>query len=266
MKKLFVIDLDGTALLNFVTLHPKTIEGVAHLMSLGHKVVIATGRSECACIKFYEELGLDTPLITSNGAVLRNPKDDNFKGWSLTVAPELINYILSSEIIENIENMYYYANGKVCVHEYHELLIEKLLMTGCEVEVIHVEDASNINSIALVVKNDMLQEVRNNIKNNFENQDFNSWDGNYHESYVEVNPDNSNKWLATLEVAKHFGIDKKNIYTFGDANNDYMMIKECENGIAMKNATHKLQSVASVVLDMTNEEGAVGEYMLSIKE
>lgn len=266
MRKLFVIDLDGTALLNFVTLHPKTIEGVKHLVSLGHKVVIATGRSECACIKFYEELNLDTPLITSNGAVLRNPKDDSFKGWSLHVSPELIDYVMSPNIIENIENMYYYANGKVLVHEYHELLIEKLLMTGCEVEVLNVSDCKNINSIALVVKNDMLEKVRDDIKANFEEQDFNSWDGNYHESYVEVNPDHSNKWYAVEEVAKSYGIGKSNIYTFGDANNDYMMIKECENGVAMKNATHKLKSVSAITLDMTNEEGAVGEFMLSIKD
>ncbi|MFV0425143.1 MAG: HAD family hydrolase [Bacilli bacterium] len=261
--KLFVIDLDGTALLNFVTLHPKTIEGVKHVTSLGHKVVIATGRAECACINFYNELNMDTFLITSNGSILNNPSNRNYIGWSRCVKKELIEYILSPTIHDNIENIYYYANNQIYVHKYHELVIEKLMMTGCGVDVKELNNDINVNSIALIVRNNMVEKVRKDIKNKFPEQDFNSWDGNYHESYIEVNPDNTNKWHAVCEVAKLYGIKNEDIYTFGDANNDYEMIKECNNGVVMKNATHKLKSVGNIILNKTNEEGAVGEFLLT---
>lgn len=264
-KKLFVMDLDGTALLNFITLHPRTIEGVKHVISKGHKVVIATGRSLCACIKFYDELKLDTPAITSNGSVLTNPCDDKFKGWNRLVNKNLIEYILSDEIINKIQNIYYYANNKIYLHEYNEIMIEKLLQTGCEVVVENLTGDSLANSIALIVKNDKLSKIRECIKNNFKTQDFNSWDGNYHESYVEVNPDDTNKWNGVEEIAKYYKIDHKNIYTFGDADNDYYMIKNCENSVVMKNATHKLKSVGNYVSPLNNTEGAVGEFLLSIE-
>lgn len=263
-KKLFVIDLDGTALLNFTTLHPRTIEGVKHLKSLGHEVVIATGRSECACIRFYNELNLNTPLISNNGAVLKNPTDSSYVGWMKFVNQDLIDFVLGPEIINDIENIYYYADGKIHIHRYHELLMEKLLMTGCEVDVMDMHEARNVNSIALLVLNESHDKVKATIQSNFSGQDFNSWDGNHHESYIEVSSENTDKWQAVCKVAEDLNIDSSNVYTFGDANNDYMMIKECENGIVMKNATQKLKNVGNVILDFTNEEGGVGEFMLSI--
>lgn len=265
-KKLFVIDLDGTALKDYTQLHPQTKVGVKHLISLGHEVVIATGRSECSCERFYHELNLKTPLITSNGAVINNPNDISYEGWNLHVRQELIDYVLSPSFYDSVENFYYYCDGKIMVHKYHEMLIEKLRMTGCEVEVVDLADAKNINVIAVIVEQGQLENVRNSIKEKFPDQDFNSWDGNYHESFIEINPDNSNKWPAVQKVARDLNISEENIYTFGDANNDYWMIDKCQNGVAMKNATHRLKSVANIVLDKTNEEGAVGEFMLSFNK
>ncbi len=265
-KKLFVIDLDGTALESFTTLHPKTIEGVNHIKSLGHYVVIATGRSSCACIGFYNDLQLDTPLISSNGAYLTHPKDESFVGWKKRIDQNLIKFILTPEVIKEIDNMYYYYDNTLYIHKYEEILYEKLMMTGCNVEVKALNEGDAVTSMALVTLKNNVEKIRGIIRDKFTEQNFDSWDGAYHDAYIEVNAVGANKWNAICELAKYYNLKEENIYTFGDGSNDYVMIDQCKNGVAMGNAASKLKNVANIVLSKHNDEGALGEFLLTIEK
>src|SRR5690625_4908938 len=75
---LIAIDLDGTLLTDKKTISETSRNTLKSLMDQGHIVVIATGRANRVSISYYNELGLTTPLINSNGAVLHHPLD---KGW-----------------------------------------------------------------------------------------------------------------------------------------------------------------------------------------
>jgi hypothetical protein len=63
------------------------------------------------------------------------------------------------------------------------------------------------------------------------------------------------KFNGVSEVAKYFGIDNKDIITFGDAMNDYEMIKNAGVGVAMGNAHEKLKEVADIVTDDIGNDG-----------
>lgn len=78
MKYLIACDLDGTTLNRQGELTTKTIKVLQHLRSLGHIVCLATGRPFNGAIGKYEEVGLDTPLITDNGGSIENPVDPTF--------------------------------------------------------------------------------------------------------------------------------------------------------------------------------------------
>ena len=77
--KLVVTDIDGTLMKMNGSLHQKTIGVVKKMSKQGVKVVIATGRMYNAARPVVEELGLDTPIICYQGAMIRDEKDIYFE-------------------------------------------------------------------------------------------------------------------------------------------------------------------------------------------
>ncbi|HCE4763470.1 Cof-type HAD-IIB family hydrolase [Vibrio parahaemolyticus] len=64
--QVLALDLDGTTLRDDHTLNPWVIECVQQLAKKYH-VMVVTGRHHTAAKPYYEELGIDTPIICCNG-------------------------------------------------------------------------------------------------------------------------------------------------------------------------------------------------------
>lgn len=77
-KHLIALDLDGTLLTDKKEISPRTKQAVLSAIEAGHIVVIATGRPHRASIDFYQELGLDTPMVNFNGALIHHPRDSKW--------------------------------------------------------------------------------------------------------------------------------------------------------------------------------------------
>ena len=84
-QHLIIIDLDGTLMLNFSTYDQETIAYLKRLKDDGHIIVIATGRPLRSSFFVYQAIGLNTPIINHNGALINNPFDDNFPKTDLRV-------------------------------------------------------------------------------------------------------------------------------------------------------------------------------------
>jgi len=67
------IDLDGTLLDGKKNISAANFAAVQQLLSHGITVVLATGRIYQQTIRYYRELGLKGPVVTSNGASVRVP-------------------------------------------------------------------------------------------------------------------------------------------------------------------------------------------------
>ncbi len=79
MKKLIAIDLDGTTLNAQSLISPKTEQTLKKAIDNGHYVSIATGRPYRMSHQFYQQLGLTTPMVNFNGALVHIPE----KKWDL---------------------------------------------------------------------------------------------------------------------------------------------------------------------------------------
>ncbi|MEC5267984.1 HAD-IIB family hydrolase [Heyndrickxia coagulans] len=75
---LIALDLDGTLLNDEKTISPKTKSVLQKTIKAGHKVIISTGRPFRSSQPYYEELGLDTPIVNFNGAFVHHPKNTGF--------------------------------------------------------------------------------------------------------------------------------------------------------------------------------------------
>ena len=70
---LVAIDLDGTLLRCDGSICLHAAEAIAEAVERGVKIVIATGRSPRSLLRIYQGLGLDTPIICHNGALILDP-------------------------------------------------------------------------------------------------------------------------------------------------------------------------------------------------
>src|SRR6185436_17086603 len=108
-KHLIKLDIDGTSTNpDFSTLNQKLKGILQKLVKQGHKICFTTGRNYLSAKPFYEEVGLDTYLVTYNGAYINNPLDENNKEVVVLnpIKNEIVKEILNEPAIKkNIFNV-----------------------------------------------------------------------------------------------------------------------------------------------------------------
>src|SRR6266508_5158323 len=75
MYKLLALDLDGTLLNSSLRLSDANGEAVRAAMERGVQVVLATARFYGIALRTASRLDVQTPLICSNGALVKRPTD-----------------------------------------------------------------------------------------------------------------------------------------------------------------------------------------------
>ncbi|CAG8789755.1 33029_t:CDS:2 [Gigaspora margarita] len=105
---LIKLDIDGTSTNpDFTTLNQNLKKVLQNLIAQGHKICFTTGRNYLSALPFYQEVGLDTFLVTYNGAYINNPSDKD--GEIVMVNPimnEVVKNILNEPIIkQNLRNV-----------------------------------------------------------------------------------------------------------------------------------------------------------------
>src|SRR5947208_16384501 len=75
MFRLLALDLDGTLLNSGLRLSEGNAQAVRAAMERGVQVVLATARFYGIALRTASRLGVETPLICSNGAVVKPPTD-----------------------------------------------------------------------------------------------------------------------------------------------------------------------------------------------
>ncbi|MCE8162830.1 MAG: HAD-IIB family hydrolase [Candidatus Moeniiplasma glomeromycotorum] len=108
-KHLIKLDIDGTSTNpDFSTLNPKLKTVLQKLKAQGQIICFTTGRNYASALPFYKEVGLDTFLVTYNGAYINNPSDKNNQEIVVfhSIKNNLVKEILNEPIIkENILNV-----------------------------------------------------------------------------------------------------------------------------------------------------------------
>src|SRR3970040_2264372 len=75
MIRLIALDLDGTLLHSALKGSESTVQAVRRALESGVKVVLATTRWYLLAKRTADRLGIDTPLVCNNGAIVKRPGD-----------------------------------------------------------------------------------------------------------------------------------------------------------------------------------------------
>ncbi|MGL4671239.1 MAG: Cof-type HAD-IIB family hydrolase [Cetobacterium sp.] len=259
MYKLIISDLDGTLVNSNKGVSDYTKKVIKLLKERGIYFIIATGRNLKGAKQIYDILELNGEIICNNGSTIYNNKgelifqkiiDKNIAKLVFTTALNngctfLGSYGTQLYIEEgtlDIVNTYLYNPAQNPI----ELNMDNISSFDFEKIVLMSKDNSKLEKLS--VDFNSLKEV-----NAFISQ----------EDYLDVVHFETSKGKALKALANSKNIDLEHTIAFGDAFNDYEMLKFAGKGLVMPNGFDDLKKEFEV-LELTNDENGVAKYLAKV--
>lgn len=236
--KAVVSDLDGTLLNSKSFISQESIRVIKKLIESGIKFFVATGRHHMDVRYILNKYGLNTGIITSNGAVVLDSED-------VEIIKHTIEEHFVKELFQNIDFGDAYVNIYLDDTWYINKEWEEARLYTIEtgfaysiVDLMTFEPKDVIKIFAVSEDHDFLVELEKRILNKFSKKLAVVFSSPY---CLEIMAHGVNKAKALEEVLKIHDIDLKEAIAFGDGFNDYEMLKNVGEGFVMTNAHYKLK-------------------------
>ncbi|MGQ9503775.1 MAG: Cof-type HAD-IIB family hydrolase [Thermogutta sp.] len=278
--RLLVLDIDGTLVSTVDEVSPAVRQAIARAVRAGLEVVLATGRRYSRALPFAEALQLQSPLITSSGALTKLPtkhetilraqfseavlrqvllilRDLGFPAAVLgdTYSQGFDYYIEKGNGHRNLFFEDYLNKNAGSERIWDDFLVDlppqifATFTVGTEAEMKWVERELHA-SLPHCLTTNVLRTLR------------------YQGFFCEIMPSGTSKWAAVSHLADQRGITKEEICAVGDDVNDISMICGAGLGVAMGNASEEVKDLAQWVAPSQEEDGlvAVIERLLKARE
>ncbi|SFP78834.1 Cof-type HAD-IIB family hydrolase [Salibacterium halotolerans] len=260
-KHLIVLDLDGTLLKEDKTISTRTYKTLQEAKKMGHAVAIATGRPYRASKMYYQQLGLDTPIVNFNGAYVHHPGDSSFHTYHSPLDLETAKTIIDTCKAFQVNNMMAEVVDDVFLHDYDETFLDMFALhkdpSACgDLKTLL---RSGPTSLLVYPKLEHAEELRNLISGEHaQGIEQRSWGAPHH--MIEIISTGNNKAAGLEKVADYCGLTLNHVIAFGDEDNDIEMLLEAGSGVAMGNASPEAKQAASEVT-WSNEEEGIAVYL-----
>ena len=262
--KLIVTDIDGTLLNDNGELGLESKKLIMELMKQGVTISLATGRLHSAITEIAKELSLNGHIISLDGALIKNYKDDKtifqsfLKTRHVKKAISLSNDLLVNIVLCHATSIYY--------TEYNSVIPLLLSKYGALYKQVKSYEDYLSDTLEIVCASDM----KGSIKRMQERFDFPFSIGcstSYFRSkknenifYLEIRKVGSSKGKALERLLRHISIKPEQTAVIGDWYNDITMFQTKATKIAVANAIPELLNVADVVTGKTNNEDGIAEF------
>lgn len=260
MFKLIVSDMDGTLLNEEKQVSEQTKAAIRKLEMHGARFTIATGRIYPAAKVYSDDLGIDTPIICCNGAVIIDPVTNTV----LYGSP--ISKEIGLKVIDICEayGVYYhlydldtiYSDRMERVIAYFDAFSKDLpeaykVKTSVVTSTRSLFDDKTIYKIGLYYDNtERALEMRKALEGISGATGFKSL-----ETMYDVLAENTNKGTSLKRLCQILNLELEEVVAFGDNENDLEMLEAAGYGIAMGNAEDFVKEVADHVADTNDDDG-----------
>jgi Cof subfamily protein (haloacid dehalogenase superfamily) len=266
---LIAIDLDGTLLKDDKTVSAHTKGVLKQAMELGHHVVISTGRPFRGSERYYEELGLTTPIINFNGAFIHHPKNPDWGTYHSPLELDTAHNIVKTCLDFNVKNVIAEVLDDVYFHYEDDFITNTFMIDPTQMSVGNLQDSLNHDPTSILIRphDHHVKELRELLKaQHAEVIDHRVWAAPW--NIIEVVKSGLNKAVGLKRVAEDLNVPQDRVIAFGDEDNDFEMIEYAGHGIAMGNAIPELKNISNGVTK-TNEEDGIAYFLediLSLKK
>lgn len=251
--KLAAIDLDETLLGRDHRISERNARAVHAMVQQGVVCVIASGRMHEATTTFAEELGLTGPIISYNGAMVKEVVSGGV--WhhvrvDSDPAADVIDYCA-----EHGHHLNFYLDDHLYVADRGEWAQLYLRQTGSPMEALGTLRelrGSMPTKMILIDSLETTDRLLGYFRDRFGEQLYIT---KTNPEYLEFMNPAASKGAALALVAERLGIDREEVVAFGDGHNDVPMICWAGLGVAMGTGKEEARAVADFIAPAFDEDG-----------
>ena len=281
--RLLAIDIDGTLVNSRDELTAPTRQALVRAGSAGIHVVLATGRRYSRTLHLVEPLAIDVPLVTSSGALVKDPIDhrtlyvaqfDRQVLADTLAVVQLCGYdpVLCADTYSQGFD-FYHARSQVARSQVARSQVARSQVDGRELaeylrlnpdcgriwpDLVSRPPPGVFTGFAMGSKTQMLHlegELQRRIPRRLYTHVIRS--PRYTGFMCEFAPAGATKWSAICRLASEWEIDRAAICAVGDDVNDVSMIRAAGLGVAMGNARAEVKAAADRIAPTHDEDGLV---------
>jgi len=262
--ELVAIDIDGTLLRNDKQVSEATLDAIHRTVQRGVRVVLATARPPRSCRMIYEQLGIDTPSIHYNGALVCEApggKPLHHRPVPAGLARQLValSRRLDPLVAINVEILDRWYTDTVDPQTLD--LVDGVARTdlfgplrtclnNAVTKLMFIAEPARLRPIEAAIVTEHGDHVA-----------FSASDSNV----LQVVHPMADKGHALREVAAMLGVPQQRVMAIGDAPNDVGMLEWAGLGVAMQNAWGEVIATADVTAPSNEDDGvafALQRYVL----
>lgn len=254
--KLMAMDLDGTLLNEKWTIDGDVKAVMQKARQKGAHFTLATGRVYFSAVRYARELNLDTPIIASNGALIRNPRTQEIK-QHFKVPIHLVQEVITVLKDENVEFYAFttdeaFTNRKTVFYDLYTAALNMNIQVipNCFIQ---MKEAPTCFIIYNSQPN-RNEQLREKLMDYFKGQLFFTCSTN---SFIDVMHPEASKGNGLSYVAKSLGIPMEETIAIGDGYNDLEMIEKAALGVVVGNAEESVKKRADYVTKGERSKGVI---------
>lgn len=251
--KLIACDMDDTLLNKDVQISPRNAAAIKKAAAAGKIFLIATGRMYVSARPYALSLGLDVPLVTYNGALVKGSKSGKVfyeHKMNTDTARDVLAYCRERGFYLQL-----YVGDNILIREANECSRMYTKISGIETTEMG-DDLYTVTEapykILVMTESGEFEKVWQEFAEKFRGRlDVTSSKDNF----LELMEPGINKWEAVKSVAASYGVKPEEIMCIGDSNNDIRMIASAGIGVAMGNAKDSVKRHAKIVTASNDNDG-----------
>ena len=254
MIKLFVSDIDGTILVSGKKISARNIQAVQKMVAAGITVTIATGRMYRAALPIAKELGVNVPIITYNGALIKSVAGEilHSEYFPADLILQVVNFFEKQNwYLQNYSNdaLFYPFRTK-----YTDLYETVQKIQGTEIGWQGLRERTE-KVCKLLGINANLSETLERVE--ILKAEFGEKISitKSHPQFIEISLPGVSKAAAVKILAEKFGVQKSEIMAIGDSDNDLPMLQAAGQSVAMGNASDEIKNACTFVTSNCENDG-----------
>ncbi len=260
--KLICTDMDGTLLNDNKEISLENRIAIKNAIDNGVVIVFCTGRLFTFAKYYAQGLGVNTPIIASNGAYIREQQSNNIL-YKCPLGVEnsfkVVEILKKYNINPHFNSSDTVFTGKISFSSESYL---KLNQSLSKEEQFKVEVVKDLEKMIFEYKEEILKCIA--IDMNLDNikiakeEIFNLGglvvESSFYNNFEVMNKEVS-KGKAVKLLGDYYGIKKEEIICIGDNENDLSMINYAGLGVAMGNSIDSVKAQSDFISSTNNEDG-----------
>lgn len=263
--KIIAADLDGTLLSNNSEISKRAKYLIKELKKKGVLFTFASGRLHSALTTYAVELGLNIPLISLDGSLIKNNATGNVLFESVVpqrYVKKALKYsdrLLLNVALCHADSIYY--------TEHNSIIPQMLEKFGARYKEVPEYNGLTNNTLEITIASD----YKDNIKYVRDRMCFpytfglnisyfksHSYEGIY---YLEIRKKSTNKGKALKILLRNLGISQSETAVIGDWHNDISMFLPKVLKVTLSNSLPELKRMADIEIPKDNNNDGAAEFL-----